>query len=59
MQGGTSPSMQEAIAGMLSISQNWPPKVKRNMSLLEEDVNNVHQDEDYSKLKIKFKLKST
>lgn len=43
--------MQEAIAGMLSISQNWPPKLKRSLSPIEEDVNNVHQDEDYSKYK--------
>lgn len=49
VQGGASPSMQEAIAGMLSISQDWPPKLKRTMSPIEEDGNNVHQDDDYSK----------
>lgn len=53
MDGGTSPSTQEAIAGMLSISQNWPPnKTQRKkyvQSPIEENVNNVHQDDDYSK----------
>ncbi|XP_030746234.1 histone lysine demethylase PHF8-like [Sitophilus oryzae] len=47
-QGGTSPSTSEAIAGMLSISQNWTPiKNRRYQHSPEEDVNNVHQDEDY------------
>ncbi|KAF7273696.1 hypothetical protein GWI33_013608 [Rhynchophorus ferrugineus] len=47
-QGGTSPSTSEAIAGMLSISQNWSPtKSRRYQESPEEDVNNVHQDEDY------------
>lgn len=45
----TSPSTSEAIAGMLSISQNWTPnsKNRREQHSPEEDVNNVHQDEDY------------
>ncbi|CAH1103341.1 unnamed protein product [Psylliodes chrysocephalus] len=51
VDGGTSPSTQEAIAGMLSISQNWPPnKTQRKkyvQSPIEENVNNVHQDDDY------------
>ncbi|XP_060515940.1 histone lysine demethylase PHF8-like [Cylas formicarius] len=47
-QGETSPSTSEAIAGMLSISQNWSTtKARRYSQSLEEDVNNVHQDEDY------------
>ncbi|XP_056646362.1 lysine-specific demethylase 7B-like [Diorhabda sublineata] len=50
-EGGTSPSTQEAIAGMLSISQNWSPnKTQRKryvQSPIEENVNNVHQDDDY------------
>ncbi|KAL1492649.1 hypothetical protein ABEB36_010877 [Hypothenemus hampei] len=47
--GGTSPSTSEAIAGMLSISQNWPANKNRKyqQESLEEDVNKVHQDEDY------------
>lgn len=47
--GGTSPSTSEAIAGMLSISQNWTPnsKNRREQHSPEEDVKNVHQDEDY------------
>ncbi|CAH1153396.1 unnamed protein product [Phaedon cochleariae] len=51
IDGGTSPSTQEAIAGMLSISQNWPPtkspKKRYTHSPIEDEVNNVHQDEDY------------
>lgn len=53
MEGGTSPSTQEAIAGMLSISQTWQPsktqRRKYSHSPIEENVNNVHQDDDYSK----------
>ncbi|XP_066152818.1 histone lysine demethylase PHF8-like [Euwallacea fornicatus] len=46
--GSTSPSTSEAIAGMLSISQNWAPNSKNGcQQSSEEDVNNVHQDEDY------------
>ncbi|CAH1955521.1 unnamed protein product [Acanthoscelides obtectus] len=49
--GGTSPSTEEAIAGMLSISQNWPMAKPLNRkythSLTEENINNVHQDEEY------------
>ncbi|XP_019760459.1 histone lysine demethylase PHF8 isoform X2 [Dendroctonus ponderosae] len=47
--GGTSPSTSEAIAGMLSISQNWTPtsKSRQYHKSPEEDVSNVHQDEDY------------
>ncbi|XP_050314643.1 histone lysine demethylase PHF8-like isoform X2 [Anthonomus grandis grandis] len=47
--GSTSPSTSEAIAGMLSIS-NWSPASKsrsRYPQFSEEDVTNVHQDEDY------------
>lgn len=55
--GRTSPSTQEAIAGMLSISQTYVQpgrssrsKKTRTFSLSEEDdLNNVHQDDDYSK----------
>lgn len=57
--GRTSPSTQEAIAGMLSISQTYvqPNRSSANQRknansaspLPEEDeLNNVHQDEDYS-----------
>ncbi|KAJ8914763.1 hypothetical protein NQ315_013266 [Exocentrus adspersus] len=50
-EGGTSPSTQEAIAGMLSISQTWQPtkaqRRKYSQSPIEENVNNVHQDDDY------------
>ncbi|VEN33490.1 unnamed protein product [Callosobruchus maculatus] len=49
--GGTSPSTEEAIAGMLSISQNWPVAKplsrKYTHSLTDDNVNNVHQDEEY------------
>ncbi|XP_028135953.1 lysine-specific demethylase 7B-like isoform X2 [Diabrotica virgifera virgifera] len=49
--GGASPSTQEAIAGMLSISQTWPinksQRKKYIQSPIEENVSNVHQDEDY------------
>ncbi|XP_022901200.2 lysine-specific demethylase 7B-like isoform X1 [Onthophagus taurus] len=56
--GRTSPSTQEAIAGMLSISQTFiqpgraPARSRKYRSLSntlseEEDINNVHQDEDY------------
>lgn len=57
--GRTSPSTQEAIAGMLSISQTYVQpsrghnqrKYVGSSSPLPEDdnINNVHQDEDYSK----------
>lgn len=57
--GRTSPSTQEAIAGMLSISQTYVQpsrghnqrKYASSSSPLPEDdtLNNVHQDEDYSK----------
>ncbi|GJQ66960.1 hypothetical protein Trydic_g21906 [Trypoxylus dichotomus] len=57
--GRTSPSTQEAIAGMLSIGQTFidptqntvrQRKYRALSNLLseeEEDINNVHQDEDY------------
>lgn len=54
--GGTSPSTQEAIAGMLSISQNWAAtkaqRKKYEENTAEENVNNVHQDEDYGNLNL-------
>lgn len=54
--GRRSPSTQEAIAGMLSIGQTYIPTGKgpknsrkyTNSPLLEEEnIKNVHQDEDY------------
>jgi lysine-specific demethylase PHF8 len=56
--GRASPSTQEAIAGMLSISQTYLQSGKMNSRssrkysssppLEEGNLNNVHQDEDYS-----------
>ncbi|EFA11284.1 lysine-specific demethylase 7B [Tribolium castaneum] len=55
--GRTSPSTQEAIAGMLSISQTYLQSGKANARsvrkystsppLEDGNLNNVHQDEDY------------
>lgn len=55
--GRASPSTQEAIAGMLSISQTYLQGNKANSRSLrkysaspppeEGNLNNVHQDEDY------------
>lgn len=54
--GRRSPSTQEAIAGMLSIGQTYVPtgkgqknprKYSSSPLLEEENIKNVHQDEDY------------
>ncbi|XP_044764906.1 lysine-specific demethylase 7B-like [Coccinella septempunctata] len=49
--GRASPSTQEAIAGMLSISQTFVQPKNRSrrstQSPSEDSINNVHQDEDY------------
>lgn len=58
--GRTSPSTEDAIAGMLSISQmfiqpgkNTTKASKKQLTSTslpfdEENINNVHQDEEYS-----------
>lgn len=58
--GRTSPSTREAIAGMLSISQTYvqPNRNAANQkkylstppSSPDDNLSNVHQDEDYSKI---------
>lgn len=55
--GRTSPSTQEAIAGMLSIGQTYVQPEKSQKSVRyndtftyeEENVKNVHQDDDFGK----------